>query len=151
MRISAKADYALRAMAQIAAEPSGRPLHAEQIARQQGIPTRFLLSILGELKRARLLHAYRGTEGGYVLNRGAADITLADVIRIVDGPLVNLRDTRVGELGYSGPAAPLTDVWMAVRSSVRSVLESVTLAQLAGGRLPTEVTELARTYVHRDA
>ncbi len=146
MRVSAKVDYALRAMVQLAAEPGGKPLKAERLATQQDIPLRFLLGILAELRRARLVTGHRGTEGGYVLSRPPAQISLAEVMRVVDGPLVNLRDTRVAQLGYGGASEPLEDVWMAVRASLRSVLEEVSLADVADGSLPDEVRHLAAAY-----
>ena len=146
MRISAKVDYAVRAMAQLAAEPSGGPVKAEELATAQDIPLKFLLGILNDLKRGYLLRSQRGAEGGYALMRPADEITLADVIRIIDGPLANVHDTSLSELTYAGPAKSLRDVWMAVRTSLRSVLEVVTLADLAAGNLPESVEELASTY-----
>lgn len=146
MRISAKADYALRAMAQLASEPQNVPVKAEHIAEAQDIPLRFLLGILSELKHARLVRSTRGASGGYSLSRPADDITLAEILRVVEGPLVNLHDTRVGELGHRGAAKALTDVWRAVRANVRSVLEGVTVADVVANRLPREVRGLAITY-----
>ena len=146
MRISAKVDYALRAMAQLASEPGGQPVKAEHIARNQGIPLRFLLGILAELKHARLLTSHRGMEGGYSLSRPPSEISLAEIMRVVDGPLVNLRDSRIGQLGYGGPSEALEEVWMAVRASVRSVLEDVSLTDVAGGSLPVSVRALAEAY-----
>jgi Rrf2 family protein len=146
VRVSAKVDYALRAMAQLAAEADDQPVKADRIAQTQAIPLRFLLGILGELKNARLLRSHRGSEGGYELTRPATEITLAEIMRVVDGPLVNLRDSRLGELGYGGASMALEEVWMAVRASVRSVLEEVTVADLIGGRLPASVADLAMKY-----
>jgi Rrf2 family protein len=146
VRISAKVDYALRAMAQLAAEATGGPVKAEHVAREQDIPVTFLLGILNDLKRARLVRSQRGTEGGYALARPAAEISLADVIRAIDGPLANVHDTSLSALAYRGPAAPLVEVWMAVRTALRSVLERVTLADLAAGRLPPEVAAMAEEY-----
>jgi Rrf2 family protein len=151
MRISAKADYALRAMAQLASEPPDRPVNAEHIADAQDIPLRFLLGILGELKRARLVRSSRGATGGYSLSRLPAEITLAEILRTVEGPLVNLHDARVGELGHRGAARALTDVWRAVRTNVRYVLEGVTLADVVGDSLPPEIRALANTYRQDDA
>ncbi len=147
MRVSAKVDYALRAMAQLAAEGGTEPVKADHIARAQEIPLSFLLGILRELTRGHLLRSRRGTEGGYELARPADQITLADVMRVIDGPLVNLRDSHLRELGYGGPTEALETVWMAVRSSVRSVLECVSLAELASGTLPVSVRQLAQMYV----
>jgi Rrf2 family protein len=145
VRISAKTDYAVRAMAQLAVAAEG-PVRAEQIATAQGIPLQFLLGILNELKRAHLVRSQRGAEGGYSLRRPAEDISLADVIRAIDGPLANVHDTSLEELDYPGPAESLRQVWMAVRGSLRSVLETVSLADLAAGRLPKHVREMADRY-----
>ncbi len=150
MRVSAKADYALRAMAQLASEPHDPPVNAEHIAAMQDIPLRFLLGILGELKRARLVRSSRGSAGGYALSRPPEQITLAEILRVVEGPLVNLHDSRIGELGYRGAAQPLADVWMAVRSNVRAVLEEVTLADVVAGALPPKIKELASSYRHEE-
>src|SRR3989440_8759916 len=111
-------------MAELAAAPVGVPVRAEQIATSQEIPLKFLLVILNELKRARLLHSQRGAEGGYCLARDASEISLADVIRAIDGPLANVHDASLSGLSYPGPASPLVEVWMAVRGSLRSVLEN---------------------------
>src|SRR3954466_2446890 len=143
VRISAKVDYAVRAMAQLAAEPPDEPVKAEDIARAQDIPLKFLLGILNDLKRAYLVRSQRGAEGGYALMRPAGEITLADVIRVIDGPLANVHDLSLSDLSYAGPAKRLREVWMAVRASLRGVLEATTLADLAAGDLPEEVKELA--------
>ena len=144
MRISAKTDYALRAMAELAAAPPG-PVKGERLASSQEIPLKFLENILTELRRAELVATQRGAEGGYRLARPADEITLAEVIRAVDGPLANVRGERPDVVSYSGAAEPLQDVWLAVRTNLRAVLETVTLADLATGRLPDEVAELAAT------
>lgn len=146
MRVSAKVDYALRAIAQLAAEGGDRPVKAEHIAKAQDIPLSFLLGILRELKQARLLKSYRGTDGGFGLARPPERITLAEVMRVIDGPLVNLRDSQLRELEYGGPTLALEEVWMAVRASVRSVLENVTVADLISGSLPPFVQRLADEY-----
>lgn len=146
MRISAKVDYAVRAMAQLAADQSDGPVKAEHIATAQGIPLKFLLAILNELKRARLVRSQRGLEGGFVLSSPPEGITVADIIRAVDGPLANIRDTSLHELDYAGPALGMREVWMAVRASLRAVLERVTLADLASGELPESVKVLAAEY-----
>jgi Rrf2 family protein len=146
MRVSAKADYALRGMAELAQDHSGHPVKAEHIAAAQGIPLNFLQVILSQLKHARLVRSNRGSEGGYALSRPPAEITLADVLRAVEGPLVDLHDNRIGELEHRGAAEPLIEVWMAVRTNVRNVLESVTLADIAAGRLPDGVRTLATAY-----
>jgi Rrf2 family protein len=146
MRITAKADYALRAMAQLAAEPPEVPVNAERIAEAQDIPLRFLLGILSELKHARLVRSSRGATGGYSLSRPAEEISLAEILRVVEGPLVNLHDTRVGELGHRGAARALPDVWRALRTNVRFVLEGVTVADVVAGTLPAEIEALASSY-----
>ena len=141
MRISAKADYAVRAMAELAA--STTTLKAEQLARAQGIPLKYLLNILIELKHAGLVQSHRGAEGGFELALAADSITIADVIRAVEGPLATVQDARPEELHYSGPATSLRDVWVALRSSLRSVLEEVKLSELVRGSLPAHVARLA--------
>jgi Rrf2 family protein len=146
VRISVKVDYAVRAMVQLAAVSSEEPVKADTIARAQDIPLKFLLGILSDLKRAHLLRSQRGAEGGYWLARPAEEISLADVIRAIDGPLANVHDTSLAALAYPGPAEHLREVWMAVRTSLRSVLEVVSLADLAGGELPDRVQKLAAEY-----
>ena len=146
MRISTKIDYALRAMAELAAADSAEPLKAESIAKRQSIPLKFLLAILGELRRDHLVRSQRGPEGGYVLGRSAKTITLADVMRALEGPLADVHDDSLRLLHYPGPAAGLTDVWKAVRSSLRSVLETTTVGDLASGKLPRRVQLLAEAY-----
>jgi Rrf2 family protein len=143
MRISAKADYAVRAMAELAAATHGTTLKAEQLAQAQDIPLKFLLNILVELKHAGLVQSHRGAEGGYILARPAASITVADVIRAVEGPLATVQDSRPETLHYRGAAAALSAVWVAVRSSLRAVLDEVTLADLTSGSLPDSVSKLA--------
>ncbi|MET9650953.1 Rrf2 family transcriptional regulator [Streptomyces sp. NPDC006460] len=145
MRISARTDYAVRAMAELACSPD-RPLKAEDIAARQDIPVRFLFVVLSELRQARLVRSARGPEGGYSLSRPAGEITLADVIRAMDGPLVSVRDLKLTGLEYQGAAAPMPDVWRAVRTSLRQVLEGTTLADLAAGTLPELVRDRAREY-----
>ena len=143
MRVSAKADYALRAAAELAAAEGAGPLKGDSIAKAQGIPLKFLENILLELRHAGLVHSQRGAEGGYWLARPAAEISVAEIIRAVEGPLANVRGTRPESVEYPGPAAQLRDVWIALRASLRSVLESVSLADLAGGELPESVRALA--------
>jgi Rrf2 family protein len=144
MKVSAKADYAIRAAAELAAMDGSVPLKAERISESQEIPIKFLETILLELKHAGIVRSQRGAEGGYALARPAQEISLADVIRAVDGPLANVRGDRPENVTYHGPAARLTDVWIAVRASLRHVLESTSLADLAEGHLPDSVNELAR-------
>lgn len=140
MRISAKVDYAVRAAAELARAGEG-PTKADAIARAQGIPVKFLLNILAELKHARIVQSRPGAEGGYRLARPADRITVADVIRAVEGPLANVHDARPEELDYSGAAEALREVWVAVRANLRAILERVTLADLASGDLPPAVRE----------
>jgi Rrf2 family protein len=146
MRISTKVDYALRAMAELAVAADDRPLKADLIAKRQAIPLKFLLAILNELRRAHLVRSQRGQDGGYVLARPAKEITLADVMRAVEGPLANVHGDSLRRITYPGAAACLTDVWKAVRSSLRSVLELTTVDDLACGRLPRRVQDLAERY-----
>lgn len=145
MRISARTDYAIRAMAELARTPDA-PQKAEQLSGSQDIPLRFLLSILRELRQHRLVLSSRGPEGGYRLARPPNEISIADVIRAIDGSLASFRDLRLSDLSYPGAAASLPDVWRAVRVSLRQVLERVTLADLAFGELPPSVREQAQEY-----
>jgi Rrf2 family protein len=139
MRVSAKADYALRAILEIAAAKAP-PIKRDQIARAQKIPVKFLETILGELKHAGIVASQRGADGGYSLAKDPAQVTVADVIRVIDGPLAHIRDTRPESLDYQGVAEPLKEVFVALRAQMREVLESVTLADLVAGELPVEIT-----------
>ena len=142
MRVSAKADYAIRAAVELAAAGDG-PVKGERIAQAQEIPANFLENILADLRNASIVASRRGADGGYWLARPADEVTLADVIRAVDGPLANVRGMRSEQIDYHGSAEPLRDVWVAVRASLRNVLEQVTLAGLARGELPDHVRALA--------
>jgi Rrf2 family protein len=142
MRVSAKVDYALRACAELAAADAG-PVKGERLAQAQEIPLKFLENILLDLKHAGLVQSQRGAEGGYWLSLPPAEISLAEVIRAVEGPIANVRGQRPELVEYSGPAAPLREVWIAVRANLRAVLEVVTLADLAAGRLPDDVAAIA--------
>jgi Rrf2 family protein len=142
MRISAKADYAVRAAVELAAAGGG-PVKGDAIARAQDISPRFLENILGELRHAGIVRSQRGSEGGYWLARDAGEISVAEVIRAVEGPLASVRGERPEHLDYAGNALPLRQVWIATRASLRGVLEQVTLADIAAGRLPEHVTALA--------
>jgi Rrf2 family protein len=144
MRVTAKADYAIRAMIELAAAEPGRPVKGDQVAQAQRIPAKFLENILADLRQGGLVRSQRGAEGGYWLSRPAREITVADVIRAVEGPLANVRGVRPDDVVYSGSAAPLRDVWLALRTNLRAVLERVTLADLARGELPPEVERLLR-------
>ena len=139
MRISAKTDYALRAALELARAGEREPVKADRIAAAQDIPLRFLENILGELRHGGVVESRRGADGGYMLARPAAAVTLADVVRAVDGPLANVSGRRPDALEYPAGATVLRDVWVAVRSSLREVLEGTTLADLAAEELPAAV------------
>src|SRR5215472_17078558 len=143
MRVSAKVDYAVRAGAELAAAYGGGPVKGDTIAQAQGILLKFLENILLDLKHAGLVQSQRGAEGGYLLAKAPEEISVADVIRAVEGPIANVRGDRPEQVEYAGTAAPLRDVWIAVRANLRAVLEVVTLADLAAGRLPDEVAAIA--------
>jgi Rrf2 family protein len=141
VRVSAKADYALRAAIELATAPDG-PVKGDRIAQAQGIPVKFLENILGDLRQAGVVRSQRGAEGGYWLARPPAEITLAEVIRAVDGPLANVRGLPPQDVEYAGSAERLREVWIAVRASLRSVLETTTLDDVARGELPDAVRAL---------
>lgn len=141
MRVSAKADYAVRAVVELAAAGKG-PVKGDRIAKAQGIPLRFLENILGELRHAGLVRSQRGAEGGYWLARPADEISLADVFRAVEGPLASVRSERPEDLAYEGTAEPLREVWVALRAGIREVLETVTLADVVANELPDSVSRL---------
>jgi Rrf2 family protein len=142
MKVSAKADYAVRAALELAAAPDGVQVKAEQIAGAQAIPRKFLDTILQNLRQAGLVESRRGPDGGHHLARPAAEITIADVIRAVDGPLVGVSGRPPESVRYEGPATALKETWIAARASLRAVLEHVTLADVAGGALPPAVAGL---------
>jgi Rrf2 family protein len=143
MRLTAKADYALRAAAELAAAGEQGDLRTrEQVAAEQSIPATFLVRILADLRRAGIVRSQRGAEGGYRLARSAEEVTLADVIRAVEGPLAEIHGDQPQDLTYVGAAAALRDVWIALRATERHVLESVTLAAVVQGDLPAFVSEL---------
>ncbi|MDX2523941.1 RrF2 family transcriptional regulator [Streptomyces europaeiscabiei] len=143
MRISARADYAVRAVLEVAVRQDNGPVKAEAIATVQEIPHKFLEGILGDLRRGGLVTSRRGGSGGYLLAREPAAITVADVIRAVDGPIVSVRGERPTGLTYTGSAEPLLPLWIALRANVRRILEGVTVADLAAGALPEPVKGLA--------
>ena len=142
MRISAKVDYAVRAMCELAAHEGDAPLKAELIAAAQEIPGSFLANILADLKRAGFIRSVRGQVGGYRMARPATDVTIADIIRAVEGPLADVRGIRPESLRFDGPAEPLRDVWLATRVSLRRVLEQVSVADVVSGTLPGSVRTL---------
>jgi Rrf2 family protein len=143
MRISAKADYAVRAAVEMAAA-GDEPVKGEKIAEAQDIPLQFLEHILLELKHARLVRARRGARGGYWLAKPPDEITLASLIRAVEGPLANIQDQAPEATEYLGSAERLSEVWIAVRASLRRVLENVTVADLRDGRIPSDVLDLTK-------
>ena len=142
MRVSAKADYAVRAAAELAAVEDG-PVKGERLAEAQDIPLQFLEHILLELKHAGLVRARRGAKGGYWLARPADEITIADVIRAVEGPIANVQSAPPESVHYRGKAEHLVEVWIAVRANLRAVLEHTTLADVTSGKLPRTVKRLA--------
>lgn len=144
MRIPAKVDYAIRAMAEIASHEG--PIKADAIAVAQDLPISYLVGILGDLRRGRLVNSQRGPDGGFILERPASEIALADIFRVIDGPLAEVHDVSLSNLTYRGPAADLRDIWVAVRASLRRVLESVTLDDLISGNLPEHIEELVAEY-----
>ena len=153
MQVSAKTDYALRAAAELAraaADETG-PVKGESISKTQGIPKKFMENILHDLKRSGIVRTRRGASGGYWLALPAEEISLADIIRAVEGPLANVRGDWPEAVEYSGAAEHLQEVWIAVRANLRAVLESVTLSDLVEGDLPAPITELTRdpkAWVH---
>jgi Rrf2 family protein len=145
MRISERVDNAVRAMADLAVA-DGRPTKAEAIAHRHDISLKYLLDILRDLKRGELVRSKRGPDGGFSLSRPANEITLADIFRAIDGPLADVHDESLRELRYAEPATALPQVWMAIRGSLRRVLETVTIADLVAGQLPPDVIDLAAEY-----
>jgi len=143
MHISAKAEYAMRALLTLAADPDERSQTAERLASAQSLPVKFLENILVDLRRGGLVRSQRGAEGGYRLALPARDITAADVLRLIDGPLAEVRGARPDESSYEGPAEHLQDVWVAARAALRSVLEHVSLADIASGKLPPSIAKMA--------
>jgi Rrf2 family protein len=144
MRLSAKADYAVRATIELASLGDTKPVKGDQLALAQDIPLNFLENILRELRKSGIVRSQRGTEGGYWLARPADAITVADVIRAVEGPIADVRGVRPDELSYAGSSKALRDVWVAARANLRAVLEHVTIADIAANDLPTIVGELTR-------
>jgi Rrf2 family protein len=139
MRLSAKTDYALRACAELGASAGARPSNAEQIASRQDIPLRFLKTILPELAKAGIVESRRGRSGGWVLAKPASEISIADVIRAIDGPLATVAGVQPQELSYRGSARSYKEMWVAVRWNLRRVLEAVTIDDIASGSLPEPV------------
>jgi len=146
VRISAKVDYAVRACIELAVAQgsagAARPVKAEALARAQEIPVKFLENILQGLRQAGLVESRRGPDGGHLLARPAAEIALADIIRAIDGPLAGVGGRRPEDVTFPGPAEPLREVWVAVRASLRRVLEGVSLADVVAGHMPDHIAEL---------
>ncbi len=143
MRVSAKVDYAVRALVELAAASGRGPVKGEVIAAAQDIPLKFTENILSELRRAGIVASQRGAVGGYWLSVPADTVTIADVIRYTEGALADVRGEPPEDVEYKGAAAPLQDVWIATRATLRSVLESVTIADVARGDLPEDVRRLS--------
>jgi Rrf2 family protein len=144
MHVTAKADYAVRAVIELADSGQGSPRKVDEVAQAQHIPVSFLENILTQLRSAGIVRSQRGPEGGYWLAQPAAEVSLADIIRAVEGPLVGVRGQRPEEIEYVGSAQALQNVWIALRTNLRMVLESVSVADVAAGKLPKDVTALTR-------
>jgi Rrf2 family protein len=144
MRVSAKSDYALRALIEIADQPAGEALSAEEIGRRQEIPRNFLQAILADLRRSGIVRSQRGQSGGWRMDREPDQVSVADVIRAVDGPLVSVYGVRPESVTYNDRAQSLQRVWIAARASLREVFEQVTISSLAAQRLPGGVEALTR-------
>ncbi|MGA9633656.1 MAG: Rrf2 family transcriptional regulator [Solirubrobacterales bacterium] len=142
MRISAKVDYAMRASLELAAA-GGDPIKGEAIADAQGIPLKFLENILGELKHTGIVASRRGAQGGYWLAKDAGEVSLADIVRAVEGPLASVRGQGPESLAYRGEAVQLQRVWIALRANIRAVMEDTSLADVIGEELPSPIRELS--------
>ncbi len=144
MRVSAKTDYAVRALLELAVASDG-PVKGERLAQAQAIPLKFLENILTDLRHAGIVRAQRGAEGGYWLARAADEVTLGEVIRAVDGPLASVRGEAPEDVAYDGAAENLRTVWVALRASMRSVVDEITLADVVAGKLPARVRRLTES------
>jgi Rrf2 family protein len=144
MHVTAKADYAVRAVVELADSGQDSPRKVDEVAQAQSIPVSFLENILTQLRSAGIVRSQRGPEGGYWLAHPAEEVNLAQIIRAVEGPLVGVRGQRPEEVEYAGSAESLQQVWIALRANLRAVLEQVTVADVAEGRLPKEVVALTR-------
>jgi Rrf2 family protein len=144
MHVTAKADYAVRAVVELAASTQQAPRKVDEVAQAQGIPVSFLENILTQLRSSGIVRSQRGPEGGYWLAKPAEEVTLAHIIRAVEGPLVGVRGQRPEEIEYVGSAEALQSVWVALRANLRKVLEHVTVADVAAGKLPKDVLALTR-------
>jgi Rrf2 family protein len=144
MHVTAKADYAVRAVVELAESSQSSPRKVEDVAQAQGIPVSFLENILTQLRSSGVVRSQRGPEGGYWLAQPAKEVSLAQVIRAVEGPLVGVRGQRPEEIEYSGSAEALQQVWIALRANLRKVLDEVTVADVASGKLPKEIMALTK-------
>ena len=144
MHVTAKADYAVRAVVELASSDAKRPRKVDDVAKAQGIPVSFLENILTQLRSSGIVRSQRGPEGGYWLAQPPEEVNLAQVIRAVEGPLVGVRGQRPEEIEYVGSAESLQQVWIALRSNLRKVLEHVTIADVAKGKLPKDVLALTK-------
>jgi Rrf2 family protein len=144
MHVTAKADYAVRAVVELAGSSQAAPRKVEDIATSQGIPVSFLENILTQLRSSGVVRSQRGPEGGYWLAHPPEEVNLAQIIRAVEGPLVGIRGQRPEEIEYAGSAEALQQVWIAVRANLRAVLEEVTVADVAGDNLPKSIIALTR-------
>jgi Rrf2 family protein len=144
MHVTAKADYAVRAVIELAGSQQSAPRKVDEVAQAQGIPVSFLENILTQLRSSGIVRSQRGPEGGYWLAHPPEEVSLAQVIRAVEGPLVGVRGQRPEEVSYDGAAESLQQVWIALRANLRRVLEHVTVAQVAAGELPADVLALTR-------
>jgi Rrf2 family protein len=144
MHVTAKADYAVRAVVELAGSAQDAPRKVDEVAQAQKIPVSFLENILTQLRSSGIVRSQRGPEGGYWLAHPAEEVNLAQIIRAVEGPLVGVRGQRPEEVEYVGSAESLQQVWVALRANLRKVLENVTVADVAAGRLPQEVLALTR-------
>jgi Rrf2 family protein len=144
MHVTAKADYAVRAVVELAGSRQDAPRKVDDVAQAQGIPVSFLENILTQLRSSGIVRSQRGPEGGYWLAHPPGEVNLAQIIRAVEGPLVGVRGQRPEEVRYAGSAESLQQVWIALRANLRKVLENVTVEQVAAGKLPKEVVALTR-------
>jgi Rrf2 family protein len=144
MHVTAKADYAVRAVIELAGSSQDAPRKVDEVAKAQSIPVSFLENILTQLRSSGIVRSQRGPEGGYWLSKPPDQVNLAQIIRAVEGPLVGVRGQRPEEIEYVGSAESLQQVWIALRANLRKVLEHVTVADVAAGRLPKDVVALTR-------
>jgi Rrf2 family protein len=144
MHVTAKADYAVRAVVELAGSGQDAPRKVDEVAQAQNIPVSFLENILTQLRSSGIVRSQRGPEGGYWLAKPADEVNLAQIIRAVEGPLVGVRGQRPEEIEYAGSAESLKQVWIALRANLRKVLEHVTVADVAAGKIPKEVLALTR-------